>query len=69
MFVAFLHQLKDSGVPVSIKEYLDNIKVPNYFIDQHLIKDDTLLRDIYYEISMNSIDNPIIYRITFDFLI
>ena len=44
----------------SIKEYLDNIKVPNYFIDQHLIKDDTLLRDIYYEISMNSIDNPII---------
>ena len=25
MFVAFLHQLKDSGVPVSIKEYLDFI--------------------------------------------
>ena len=48
----------------TIEEYLSNIKIPNYFKDQHLIKDDTLLRDIYYETHVNGY----IYRITFDFL-
>ena len=48
----------------TIEEYLSNIKLPNYFKDQHLIKDDTMLRDIYYETVINSN----IYRISFDFL-
>lgn len=48
----------------TIEEYLSNIKIPNYFKDKHLIKDDTLLRDIYYETHVNGY----IYRITFDFL-
>ena len=49
----------------TIKEYLGNMKLPNYFVNKELIKDDTLLRDIYYEIT---IDNSMIYRICFDFL-
>ena len=48
----------------TIEEYLSNMKLPNYFKDQKLIKDDTLLKDIYYE---TSIDMKI-YRISFDFL-
>ena len=48
----------------TIEEYLSNIKLPNYFKDKHLIKDNTLLRDIYYETFVN--EN--IYRITFDFI-
>jgi len=48
----------------TIAEYLDNIKLPNYFQDQHLIKDDTMLREIYYEATLDLI----IYRISFDFL-
>lgn len=48
----------------SIEEYLTNMKLPNYFLNQDLIKDDTLLKDIYYE---TSIDMKI-YRISFDFL-
>jgi hypothetical protein len=48
----------------TIGEYLDNIKLPNYFKDQHLIEDNTKLCDIYYEVTLNLI----IYRISFDFL-
>lgn len=48
----------------TIEEYLSKIKLPNYFKDKHLIKDNTLLRDIYYETFVNGY----IYRITFDFL-
>ena len=48
----------------SISEYLNNIKLPNYFKDKNLIKDDTLLKDIYYEVTKDFI----IYRIYFDFL-
>ena len=48
----------------TIGEYLDNIKLPNYFKDQDLIKDDTMLRDIYYEATIDLI----IYRISFDFI-
>ena len=47
----------------TIGEYLDNIKLPNYFKDQHLIEDNTMLKDIYYEATINLI----IYRISFDF--
>ena len=48
----------------TIKDYLTNMKLPNYFIDKHLIKNDTLLKDIYYE----STCNYIIYRLSFNFL-
>lgn len=48
----------------TIEEYLSNMKLPNFFKDQHLIKDDTMLRDIYYE----TVINTNIYRISFDFL-
>ena len=45
-------------------DYLNNMKLPNYFINKELIKDKTPLKDIYYETS----HNYIIYRIHFDFL-
>ena len=48
----------------TIEEYLTNMKLPNYFKNQDRIKDDTLLKDIYYE---TAIDMKI-YRISFDFL-
>ena len=48
----------------TVHDYLDNMKMPNYFKDKYLIKDDTLLKDIYYE----SVVNGYIYRITFDFI-
>lgn len=48
----------------TIQDYLSNMKLPNLFKNKELIKDDTLLRDIYYETFTN--DN--IYRITFDFI-
>ena len=48
----------------TVHTYLDNMKLPNYFKEKHLIKDDTLLKDIYYE----SVVGGYIYRITFDFL-
>jgi len=48
----------------TIQEYLSNMKLPNLFKNKELIKDHTLLRDIYYETFTN--DN--IYRITFDFI-
>ena len=47
----------------TINEYLDNIKLPNYFKEQHLIQDNTLLNNIYYEVTINYI----IYRLSFDF--
>ena len=40
------------------------MKLPNFFKNKELIKDDTLLRDIYYETFVNDF----IYRITFDFI-
>ena len=43
----------------TIEEYLTNMKLPNYFLNQDLIKDDTLLKDIYYETALNLL----IYRI------
>ena len=48
----------------TVHDYLDNMKMPNYFKDKHLIKEDTLLKDIYYE----SLVDGYIYRIIFDFL-
>ena len=48
----------------TIGEYLDNIKLPNYFKDQHLIEDNTKLCDIYYEATLNLI----IFPISFNFL-
>ena len=48
----------------TIKDYLSNMKLPNYFKDQHLIEDNTPLIDLYYETSFNMK----IYRISFDFL-
>jgi len=48
----------------TIIEYLDNMKLPNYFINKHLIKESTSLKEIYYETTMKGH----IYRITFDFL-
>jgi hypothetical protein len=48
----------------TIEEYLTNMKLPNYFKNKDLIKDDTLLKDIYYETAVDLM----IYRISFDFL-
>ena len=48
----------------TIHDYLSNMKLPNFFKNKELIKDDTLLRDIYYETFVNEF----IYRITFDFI-
>ena len=48
----------------TIKEYLSNMKLPNYFLNQENIQENTPLDDFYYETSFNQI----IYRISFDFL-
>ena len=48
----------------TITEYLKNMKLPNYFLNQELITDTTPLPDIYYETSINYI----IYRVSFDFM-
>tara|TARA_B100000575_G_C22593178_1_gene372024 strand:- start:6 stop:455 length:450 start_codon:yes stop_codon:yes gene_type:complete len=48
----------------TIVEYLDNMKLPNYFLKQELIKDDTMLDDFYYETSLSGK----IYRVYFNFL-
>lgn len=48
----------------TIVEYLSNMKLPNYFVNKDLIKEDTMLRDFYYE---RNIDGKI-YRISFDFI-
>jgi len=47
----------------TIHTYLDNMKLPNYFTNQGLIKDDTPLKDIYYETYVGDL----IYRVYFDF--
>jgi hypothetical protein len=52
----------------TIKDYLDNMKMPNYFLNQELIKDNTPLPDLYYEIRVDINCEPHIYRISFDFL-
>ena len=61
-FQSFGHTLNIETFTVS--DYLSNMKLPNYFKDKHLITDNTLLKDIYYETYVNDL----IYRITFDFL-
>jgi len=48
----------------TIVEYLDNMKLPNYFINQELIEENTPLDSFYYETSLKDR----IYRICFDFL-
>ena len=48
----------------TISEYLQNMKMPNYFLKQELITDTTPLPDIYYETSINYN----IYRVYFDFV-
>tara|TARA_B100000686_G_C16794030_1_gene980917 strand:- start:842 stop:1336 length:495 start_codon:yes stop_codon:yes gene_type:complete len=48
----------------TIKDYLDNMKLPNYFLKQELIQENTPLDSFYYETSFNSF----IYRISFSFL-
>ena len=48
----------------TIKEYFDNMKLPNYFLNQELIKEDTPLDAFYYETSLNDK----IYRVYFNFL-
>tara|TARA_Y100000817_G_C16819790_1_gene528350 strand:- start:894 stop:1340 length:447 start_codon:yes stop_codon:yes gene_type:complete len=61
-FQSFGHTLNIEKFTIS--DYLSNMKLPNYFKDKHLIEDNTLLKDIYYETYVNDF----IYRITFDFL-
>jgi len=48
----------------TIVDYLDNMKLPNYFLKQELIKENTPLDGFYYETSLNDS----IYRVSFDFL-
>ena len=48
----------------TIEGYLSNMKLPNYFLHQELIKEDTPLDSFYYETT----HNQKIYRIYFDFL-
>jgi hypothetical protein len=48
----------------TIHDYLSNMKLPNYFKNHDIIKDDTMLKDIYYE----PVVEGLIYRISFDFL-
>ena len=40
------------------------MKLPNYFLEKEKITENTLLKDIYYETSIDYI----IYRISFDFI-
>jgi len=48
----------------TIVDYLDNMKVPNYFLKQELIQENTPLDSFYYETSLDEH----IYRVSFDFL-
>ena len=48
----------------TIEGYLSNMKLPNYFLHQELIKENTPLDSFYYETT----HNQKIYRIYFDFL-
>ena len=50
-FQSFGHTLNIEKFTVS--DYLSNMKLPNYFKDQHLIEENTLLKDIYYETFVN----------------
>jgi hypothetical protein len=48
----------------TISEYLDNMKLPNYFLKKELITENTMLNEFYYETSLDGK----IYRIYFNFL-
>ena len=48
----------------TIGEYLDNMKLPNYFLKQEFIEENTPLDAFYYETSFNGN----IYRVYFNFL-
>ena len=48
----------------TIIDYLDNMKVPNYFLNQKLIEENTPLDGFYYETSLMKK----IYRVSFSFL-
>ena len=48
----------------TIVEYLDNMKLPNYFINHELIEENTPLDGFYYETSLVGK----IYRVSFTFL-
>lgn len=48
----------------TIPEYLDNMKLPNYFLNHELIDDNTMLDDFYYETSLKGN----IYRVYFNYL-
>lgn len=48
----------------TVPDYMDNMKLPNYFLEKEKITENTLLKDIYYETSIDYI----IYRISFDFI-
>ena len=48
----------------TISEYLDNMKLPNYFLKHELITENTMLDEFYYETTLNAK----IYRIYFNFL-
>ena len=48
----------------TISEYLDNMKLPNYFLKKELITENTMLDEFYYETTLNAK----IYRIYFNFL-
>ena len=48
----------------TIVNYLDNMKLPNYFLKNELIEENTPLDAFYYETSLNGL----IYRVFFDFL-
>ena len=34
--------------------YLDNMKLPNYFLKQELITENTMLDEFYYETTLNA---------------
>ena len=48
----------------TISDYLENMKLPNYFLKQELIEENTPLDAFYYETALMGI----IYRISFNFL-
>ena len=48
----------------TITDHLDNMKLPNYFINKELIEENTMLDDFYYETSLKGM----IYRVSFNFL-
>ena len=38
----------------TISESLDNMKIPNYFLKQELITENTMLDEFYYETTLNA---------------